>query len=73
MICENTKNCHVWSWETNDYCTLIVSKCLIKNLSIKNIKKTNGWHEFKSKQGAHAGKLAGSDGPEMYMPGIVST
>ena len=41
--------------------------------SIKNIKKTTGWHEFKSKQGAHSGKLAGSDGPEMYMPGIVST
>ena len=39
----------------------------------KNIKKTNGWHEFKSKQGAHAGKLAGSDGPEIYMPGMVST
>merc|ERR1712126_675673 len=56
MICENTKNCHVWSWETNDLCTLIY----------------NGWHEFKSKQGAHAGKLAGSDGPEIYMPGYYA-
>ena len=40
---------------------------------IKNIKKTTGWHEFKAKQGAHAGKLAGSDGEAIYLPGMVST